>query len=270
MRRRTWLAALVIAVLLALGAGKSLAHDFWIQPSAFIAPGNAEIAARLLIGHGDEINEFPYLSHFIVRFEIHGPDGVEKVKSRNASRPAVKTRLGRAGIYTVAYQSRHSYVELEAERFVPYLREEGLTEIIAERERRGEAEKSGQESFARYCKALIRVGKSKKGFDRKLGLPFELTAIDNPFTAGRKSTLRFVLEYQGKPMSGAHVELISLDDLDDKLVGRTDKRGRVSFKIPHAGRWMVASTHMRRAPSSVKGDWESFWATLTFEVPGKK
>ena len=270
MHRRTWLAALSGVVLIALGAGTSLAHDFWIQPSAFIAEDEARVDARLFVGHGDEINEFPYLSHFIVRLEIHGPDGVAKVKSRNASRPAVRTQLGRAGIYTVVYQSHHSYVELEPERFERYLLEEGLTGIIEERKRRGEEQKPGQESFARYCKALIRVGKGKKDFDRKLGLPLELTAIDNPFAARARGKLRFVLEYRGKAMANAHVELISLDDLDDKVSGSTDKRGQVSFKVPHAGRWMVTSTHMRRAPSSVKGDWESFWANLTFEVPGKK
>ncbi len=264
-------ASLIIGTLLAVSAGYSIAHDFWTQPSRFTMASGQPVNVRLFVGHGDDLHELPHMSDHAYRFEAHGPDGVSAVKGRARRVPAGQVRLAQQGIYTLLYQSNHSYVELEPGKFEAYLREEGLTGIIAERKRRGETSKKGKESYARYTKALVRVDGATDGYDRKLDLPLELTALDNPFTRRKGQTIRFVLERYGKPLPGMTVELISLDNLDRKRTATTDAKGRVSFQVPGPGAWMAATTWMRRVPANanIKGDWESFWATTSFEVAGK-
>jgi hypothetical protein len=48
---------------------------------------------------------------------------------------------------------------------------------------------------------------------------------------------------------------------------RSDKDGRVRLRLPHAGMWMVKAVHMIPAPAGTQADWQSFWASLTFDLP---
>lgn len=259
--------ALGFGLVLALaGAGTSFAHDFWIQPAPYITGKDGRVAIRLFNGHGDERTEYPYRPARIVRLEMHGPKDKKDLVGLPEKMPTAAALLDQPGVYTFVYQSKHAYIELPPERFEPYVHEEGLDAILVERKERGEADKPGKESYARYCKALVKVGSDTSGFDRKVGLPLEVTAIDNPYAAKKRKKLAFLLEYQGKPLGNAYVEMVSLDDLSNKQKGHTDKNGRVTFNRPKPGPWMVATTYMRRAPADVQGDWESFWATLTFEI----
>lgn len=264
--RHPTIAAVAVALSLA-GAGAALGHDYWIQPGEYIVAPGARVAVHLFVGHGDELTEHQRRDHRTIRFELFGPDGKQAVPGRDNGKPAGVATLARPGVYTVVYQSNHSFIELPADRFVKYLAEEHLIAVEAERTLRGESAAPGRESYARYCKALIKAGAASDGWDRRVGLPVEIVALEDPFAARPEDELSFAVEVDGKPLASQYVELVSIDDLHRNVPGKTDKRGKVTFKVPAAGRWMVATTYMRRAPRDVKGDWESFWATLSFAVP---
>jgi uncharacterized GH25 family protein len=57
------------------------------------------------------------------------------------------------------------------------------------------------------------------------------------------------------------------DEPDKRLSARTDKAGRVSLALPRGGVWLVKAVHMVPAPADSGADWESLWASLTFETP---
>ena len=46
---------------------------------------------------------------------------------------------------------------------------------------------------------------------------------------------------------------------------RTDRMGRVRLPLDGAGMWLVKAVHVTRG--SRPRDWNSLWASLTFEVP---
>ena len=48
---------------------------------------------------------------------------------------------------------------------------------------------------------------------------------------------------------------------------RTDKDGRVTMKLPARGVWLVKAVHMVPQARFIRGDWDSYWASLTFERP---
>jgi hypothetical protein len=56
-------------------------------------------------------------------------------------------------------------------------------------------------------------------------------------------------------------------DPSAQLTAHSDKQGAFSFALPHAGVWLIKSAHMVRAGFFSDADWESLWASLTFEVP---
>ena len=45
----------------------------------------------------------------------------------------------------------------------------------------------------------------------------------------------------------------------------TGKDGEISFKIDKKGKWYIATIHMLESKEGGL-DYESFWATLTFEI----
>jgi uncharacterized GH25 family protein len=51
-----------------------------------------------------------------------------------------------------------------------------------------------------------------------------------------------------------------------KLSARSGKDGRVRFRLPRAGMWLIKAVHMVEAPAGANAEWASYWASLTFEI----
>ena len=103
--------------------------------------------------------------------------------------------------------------------------------------------------------------------DRALGFPLELIAESNPYRLADGETLALRLLYDGRPLAGALVEAVPLEGAMTPLRTRTDDAGGASFSLPRRGAWLVTTVHMVEAPEGSGVDWESFWASLTFELP---
>jgi uncharacterized GH25 family protein len=260
---------LVVAVTWLSLTGTAGAHDFWLYPEAHrqAAPGGGEI--RIFLGQENDVTELERRPAHFIRFEAHGAAGVVPTTGKSGpTSPAGRVELPAEDIYSIIYESRHGYVELPAEKFQHYLAEEGLTDILEERTRRNETAQPGSEAFARYAKALVKVGAATTGYDRKVGMPAELVATVDPFRGGDDGFLEFQLWYLGKPRAGASIELFTIGELSVKSVETavSDADGRVRFANPGVGRWMVAGTVARRAAPPIEAHWESFWTSITFEV----
>jgi uncharacterized GH25 family protein len=62
------------------------------------------------------------------------------------------------------------------------------------------------------------------------------------------------------------VVAINKEDPSAKMTARTDANGRVRLNLPRSGMWMIKAVHMVSAPPDSGADWESIWASLTFEL----
>src|SRR6185295_8811529 len=124
------------------------------------------------------------------------------------------------------------------------------------------------ELFSRCAKTLLLSGPLDAGQgDRSLGFPLELVAERNPYAIAAGQDLPVRLTYEGRPLAGALVAAMN-QDASSKLTARSDKDGRVHFRLPGAGMWMIKAVHMIPAQPGAQADWQSFWASLTFELPG--
>lgn len=258
-------AALVVAVLAI--AAPADAHDFWLYPSThhLQAPGTVDI--RIFYGLPTDIQEFERRPSHFKRFEARAGGAVVDTYGK-LTKPAGHIDLPADAIYTLYYESTYNYIELDAEKFQLYLADEGLTDILAERAQRKETTFPGNEAFARYVKALIKVGNADTGYDRKIGMASELVALRDPFAGGAGGQLEFQLWFLDKPAANAVIDLFAIDDRDIKKIAtaKSDAQGKVTFATPPIGRYMVTGTTMRRAAYPVEADWESFWTSITFEV----
>ena len=102
--------------------------------------------------------------------------------------------------------------------------------------------------------------------DRTLGFPIELVAERNPYEMRAGESLAVRLTYQSAPLAGALVVAFNQRHPYHKVRVRSDRDGRASFAIDEPGPWLVKAVHMVPAPAGANADWESFWASLTFEM----
>ena len=78
--------------------------------------------------------------------------------------------------------------------------------------------------------------------------------------------MAFRLLHGGEPLAGARVAAVSGRRPAERVAARTDAAGRVRLPIAEPGPWLVTSVHMVPAAAGSGADWESLWASLTFEV----
>ena len=67
---------------------------------------------------------------------------------------------------------------------------------------------------------------------------------------------------------GALVVAMNRVNPAEKVSARTDKDGRVRFKLRPGGMWLIKAVHMIPAAPRTNAEWTSFWASLTFEPRG--
>lgn len=251
-----------------MAAAPLYAHDFWIEPSSFRPAVGSTVSARLFVGQkfrGDPVPRNPAL---IEKFVLVTDAGETPVEGRLGDDPAGRARVVAPGIAVIGYRSRDSFLSQEADKFEDYLHEEGLERILELRARRGESAKPSREVFSRCAKALVSSGGGSAGYDRNLGLTLELLPEKNPYLLRVGQELPIRLLYEQKPLSGALVVALPYDAPDAKLSQRTDRKGRVRLRLPASGRWLVKAVHMVPASDAARADWQSLWASLTFEIPG--
>jgi uncharacterized GH25 family protein len=263
--------AAAASLVMALGAALS-AHDFWIEASTFEPRLGDAIKLHLRVGERFAGEPMARNSSRIEKFVVSGPSGERPVPGRDGMDPAGLLRLDEPGLWHVAYRSRPSPVQLSAESFEQYLREEGLEAVSKDRAARGESAMPGRERFSRSVKALLRVAGDgdMKGFDRALGLTLELVLGADP-AAAPNGRVPVTLRHEGQPLAAALVagyrkQAGAVGAGVEAFRGRTDRDGRVVVPV-EPGVWLLKSVHMQRAAADAGAEWESVWTALTFQVP---
>jgi uncharacterized GH25 family protein len=259
--------SMVVLVTL-LGASAPLAaHDFWIEPTGFIADMGRVLGVKLRVGEEFHGAPVPRSGALIADFIVVDAAGRREVVGREGSDPAGLVRITSPGLMVIGYRSLPTPVTLPAEKFTQYLKEEGLEAVIAARERGKASHGEGREIFSRAAKSLVRSGAMAPGSgDRALGFPIELVADRNPYQMRAGDALPVRLSFKNAPLAGALVVAFNQRRPYHRLRARSDQNGRVTFAIDEPGPWLVKAVHMVPAAAGTNADWESFWASLTFEM----
>jgi uncharacterized GH25 family protein len=265
--KRFWLAISVFSLFLAPAV---LAHDLWIEPSSFRPAVGERVAVALRVGQNVSGDPMPRISALIERFLLKGKSREIPVVGRSGVDPAGMTVVGEPGLQWIGYQSIPYPVTLEAQKFEAYLKEEGLERIIAERKQKGQSAAPGRERFYRCAKALLDVPGGDAQVPAPLGFTLELVPRKNPYALRAGDALPLSLTFRGKPMGNVLVVAMRKEAPEKSVHARTDAAGHVSLRLGDAGFWLIKAVHMQAAPADAGVDWESWWASLTFDLRGKR
>jgi len=246
------------------------AHDYWFKPETFFTAANTSVKVRLFVGDEFKIEEERVLQKEKTdSFQMFSAAQTQDMLAagQEGQTPAAVVKVGAEGNYLIAMNRKASFIELKAAKFKSYLAEEGLEEIIAERERRGESNMDGRERYSRCLKSLLQVGERHDDiYKRALGQRLEIIPQSNPYQLQRGDSLKVRVTFEGKPLSaGAKVFAYNRDgEAISEQSQRIAGDGMATFKIDKAGEWLVRLVYMRRCGKCTDADWESFWGAYSF------
>ena len=270
-RTRRWpgIGRLALCVALAIVPALAPAHDVWIEASDFTPQPGHTVALQLKVGEHLSGEPLQLLPGLVKRFVLHDGSRVQAIQGRLGDDIAGRVRASSAGLQVVAYHSHPSRIELPAAKFNPYLAEEGLDDVLAQRAQAQLSNSPARELYARCAKALLQVGPVLPGQgDRAMGLPLELVAERNPYAVAAGDTLPVRITHLGRPLVGALVVAMNGRDPALKQALRSDADGRVHITLSEQGLWLVKAVHMVAAPPGWEADWSSLWASLTWDRTG--
>jgi hypothetical protein len=303
MRPGQWLAAAAGALVLAVWPRALYAHDFWIEATPARPEVGGRVAVRLRVGEHLRGEPLTRSAARIERFVAVGPAGERAIPGIEGADPAGHLLVAEPGLHLLGYRSRRSHVVLPPDTFEAYLAEEGLDHVRAARAARGTSGTPGREVFSRCAKALVPVvatpgeartgpvlperadvaadgagssihaaapasspAPSPGGHDRVLGLTLELVPEADPHALAPGAELPLRLLYEGRPLAGALVVAMRRGDPAARVSARTGAAGRVALALAAPDFWLVKAVHMVPAPAGVDAEWESLWASLTFDT----
>lgn len=264
--------AVALSTILLVFTLSANAHDYWFEADNFFPNVNDSVILRMQLGTNLIIEEErPYQLKRTVTFKLFSSRSTLDLldKSADGAMPVSKFSVGAAGTYLLGMERNPVTNILEAEKFREYLAEEGLTNIIGDRERRGETGKFGYERYSRYIKSLISVGgKNDSTYKKNLGFKLEIIPVENPYTKKTGQSLKFKILFNGQPLADTAVAAYNRNagKVSTKKF-QTDKNGVIRITFEQSGFWLIRLVKMERCRQDCEEtDWESYWASLSFEV----
>ncbi len=260
-------------IALFLAAMPALAHDLYLMPETFLARAGSLL--RFAFENGDE---FPQGGSAVKPERLRntrlqskaGSADFEKI-TQEAKRTVAAVRVPGEGFAILTTNTIPNFIELDPAKFKSYLEHENLNEAVAWREAHGESTKPGRERYSKYVKSLVLSGKPDAFYKEQTGLTIEIVLEADPYSLSPGKTLPALVLFRGKPAANIAVESAWLEGGKAKMqvIGRTDKDGRIRIPVVAVGPHRLHAIVMERCAEPKVADWESFWASFTFEIPAK-
>ena len=269
MRKKVIVCVLFASVVL---SAQVFAHDLFLKLDSFFVAVNSKAKISILNGTflaSEGAVNFARLKDA----SIVGPDGtrikaLEADFSKNETTSFLDVDIKQAGTYVAAMSTMESEIDLEGKDFNEYLSHDGIPDTLAERKEKKELDKKVRERYSKHVKAIFQAGDERSdSYKTVVGYPVELVPQQNPYSLKTGSSIEILCLKDGKPLVNQFVQ--SGREADGKVVAgqdvRTDKKGIAKFKLDAPGKWYVRFINMTRLDDP-KLNYESKWATLTFEI----
>lgn len=247
------------------------AHDLFLKFDSYFLQPNSKATVRLLNG-SFHASENPVARDRMVDVSIVGAGSRANPPVagwRDEGKMALLSfQTGEAGTCVAGVSTKPREFALKAAQFNNYLSHDGVLDTLAERKRNNELTKDVHERYSKHVKAIFQVGDARTdSFKVALGYPVEIIPQQNPYELKVGQTLEVLCVKDGQPLVNQFV--MAGRELKGQEIAapavRTDAKGIARVPLKGAGRWYVKFIQMTRL-SEPQVNYESKWATLTFEV----
>lgn len=259
--------------VLMLACGTLLAHDLYLRPLPFQPKPGQTIRVEYHNGDNFPMSDVATKIERLREMELRSANGrtpFTNFRIEGAATVADVLAPQSAGTFWLVSRTQPNFIELAPAKFEDYLAHKGLHSIVEWRKNHGEAAKPGREIYSKYVKALGYVESSAGDISKPLGLAIEIVPLANPYAIAAGDHLPIRVLVRGKAQPGVAVEISHANgakvSLERAVV--TDAKGEASIPVGGAGLWKLHTIFMERRDGK-DADWESYWASLTFELPDR-
>jgi uncharacterized GH25 family protein len=269
MRRSRILTALVLLTVAATAAG---AHDMFFRLTHYFVASGDKVRAPLLNGtFSKSANSIAW--DRVADLSVTSPAGRAKQDSAHWDTKTDTSWLsftaGKPGTYLIGLSTNKKELDLTDKEFNEYVRTDGVPDVLAARTKAGELGKAVRERYSKHVKAVLQVGDARSGeWATVLGYPAELVPMSNPADLKKGDELALKCLVDGKPMPGQFVLYGGRGAGESRIEARSARSGNdgvVRVKFDRSGVWYVKFIRMVPVHEG-SVNYESKWATLTFEV----
>jgi uncharacterized GH25 family protein len=246
------------------------AHDLYLMPVKFeIREGDI---LQVVLNNGDSFPESemsPVLDRVrdVKLISATGATPVEKLRV-NGKRVQGEVVIPKGESFMLVAQTVPNAFVLPPKEFNGYLKEEGLRSVIEWRKNHAATQKPGRERYSKFAKSLLSAGGSHKLHTLPSGLDIEIVPEKSPYDVKAGESLPVRVLFRSQPLADAQIETSwagANGANRTSVVGRTDAQGRIEILLSAAGKWRIHTVWMEECPDKQVADWQSFWASLTFE-----
>jgi hypothetical protein len=259
--------------MLCVAATAAQAHDLFFRMSSFFVPANASVRMDVLNGTFS-VSENSVTRDRLRDLSVVSPAGRTRGDttrwSATGDTSVFHLQTAESGTYVVGASLLPREITLSAKDFNEYLETDGVPDVLDARRKSGEMGKGATERYSKHIKAMVQAGAERTGnFATVLGYPAELVPLDNPYTLKARSSLRVRAMVDGKAVPNQLVVWGGRFRNEGRFAQRsvrTDAEGVARIRLENAGQYFVKFIHMAPFQESTEIDYESKWATLTFEI----
>ena len=274
---------IITAALVALTTA-ALAHEFWLEAPRFRLQPGQTVNVHTFVGenfHGEPWTTKAAKIQRLVRYGPTPADSTNLTPQNFTETDTFRTgfTFAQPGTHVVLLRSTNSFIELPAEKFTAYLREEGLDYALKLRQENDQMALPGRETYRRCAKTLVQVGEAAASAPATdsacrhvYGLPLELVPEQNPYRMAADKALTVRVLRAGRPAFGAAVQVWQRQPgglPTTHYTTRANQNGRILLRLSGPGPYLLATVDMSAAPANLRdrADWQSTWASLTFAGP---
>ncbi len=258
-----------LVAALVLGVGAVFAHEFWLQPSRFFAAPGDKINIQVLVGEGFAGTRSEGKKNRLVQYRHHTSAGVTDLAPvlTGDTYGDLSVGLDAPGTHLFNFANTPKFLAMKADKFLLYLAEDGLDNVIEARKQQGQTNQPSREIYQRCVKTLVQVGSKPTDdvFAKNTGMPLEIIPAKNPYRQHPGQMATFQIMFENQPLPNALVRHWNRDTANRLTENkqRSDAQGRVNFRL-RAGSNMVSVVRMIPAQDTTQANWHSFWGSLTF------
>lgn len=259
----------LLATLLIVSTG--FAHDLYLMPARFVVTEHAVITVGLQNGDSFPESDVSPVLERVRDMRLISATRAWEMENLHVAGKSVQgeIRIPQAGSFVLTARTIPHAFLLGATEFNAYLKEEGLDHVLAWRQQHSETESAGRERYAKFAKALLTTGGNNSFHTAPVGLAMEIVPETSPYDL-KDTNLPIRILLDGKPLEDVQVETAWVNagkPAKIVVVGRTDADGHLVIPGVSSGKWRIHSVFMERCKDQNVAEWESKWASLTFQLP---
>ncbi|MFI5187245.1 MAG: DUF4198 domain-containing protein [Chitinophagales bacterium] len=246
-----------------------LGREFWIQPDKFIYKRTEPVNIKFLMGENFNGDNWTGDKDKINCLQLYFDDVADKNLDANfGNDPGDSLQLAMIdeGTVMIALNTKNSFVDLDAEKFNQYLKDNGLSDALEYREKNGDTVKNGHEQYQRSVKTIFQVGNNFTNiYNKKTDLPLDIIPLDHPYNVMKDGDFRLQVFFMGEKLKNTKIKI--WHKLDDKVSVQdtaTDEEGQVKFFLSPRGEWMVSCIKMIQLENDPQAEWQSYRGSLTW------